>query len=190
MGWDQAILDAVAAHRAGWATTPARGLMTAGRSIGTYVAVAVVTLGVAWRYRAWRPVVCSLVAAMVATGLAEFAKELIGRSRPPADLAAVSAGGLSMPSSIGALTAAAATPLVLAGMRSATRAGRSLAALLAIGTVTVGACMVYLGAHWPSDVLVGWALGSTIGAVLFHLATARTRGQTSTTSRPSSSRTG
>jgi hypothetical protein len=56
MGWDQAILEAVAAHRAGWTTTLARGLMAAGRSIGTYVAVPVVTLGVAWRYRAWRPV--------------------------------------------------------------------------------------------------------------------------------------
>ena len=85
------------------------------------------------------------------------------------DLAIVDAGGLAMPSSIAALTAAAATPLVLAGLRNATPAGRTMAALLLTGTVAVGVCMVYLGAHWPSDVLVGWALGAAIGAVLFHL---------------------
>jgi membrane-associated phospholipid phosphatase len=205
MNWDLTIMEAVADHRVGWITALARGLMAAGQPIGTYLAAAVLALVIAWRYRAWLPVVCALLSSAVATGVAGAAKELIGRPRPPADLAVVAAGGLAMPSSIGALTAGAATPLVLAGLRSATRAGRSAAAALISGTVAVGLCMVYLGAHWLSDVLVGWALGAAIGAALFHLfrladdrlRRARDerprdwndRRQTSTTRSPSSSRT-
>jgi undecaprenyl-diphosphatase len=34
----------------------------------------------------------------------------------------------------------------------------------------VGACMVYVGAHWVTDVLAGWALGGVIGAVVGWIA--------------------
>jgi membrane-associated phospholipid phosphatase len=169
MDVDRAVMEAVAAHRTGWATALAQAVMAVGQPLATYFAAAAVAIVLAWVYRAWRPVVATLVATMVAIAVADVAKDLIGRPRPPADLAIVDAGGLAMPSSIAALTAAAATPLVLAGLRNATPAGRTMAALLLTGTVAVGVCMVYLGAHWPSDVLVGWALGAAIGAVLFHL---------------------
>ena len=32
--------------------------------------------------------------------------------------------------------------------------------------VVVGAAMVYLGAHWLTDVLVGWAVGAGVAAAL------------------------
>lgn len=166
MAWDLAIMEAVAEHRIGWVSTLARGLMAAGQPIGTYLAAAVVALLVAWRYRAWLPVGTSLLASVLATGVAGAAKDAVGRPRPPADLALVPATGMAMPSSIAALTAAAATPLVLAGWRSARGLARTAAVVLAVGTVTVGLCMVYLGAHWLSDVLAGWALGAAIGVAV------------------------
>jgi undecaprenyl-diphosphatase len=169
MDWDRRLLELLAAHRTNGVSAVARGLMDAGQPAVTYVAAAVAALVFAWVYGAWRAVAAAMLASVVATGVAEFAKELIGRHRPPASLALVPADGFAMPSSIAALTAAAATPLLLWGLRSGRRSAQVIVVLLAVGTVLVGASMVYLGAHWLSDVLAGWVLGAVIGVAALWL---------------------
>lgn len=81
-------------------------------------------------------------------------KPVIGRPRP--ELGAV-VGGDAFPS--GHATQAAAVMLtcafVLAGRRRS-----PLVWAAAVAAALVGISRVYLGVHWPADVLAGWALGA------------------------------
>ncbi|MGY2083188.1 phosphatase PAP2 family protein [Blastococcus sp. SYSU DS0539] len=169
MDWDLAVLEALAGHRTGWADALALGLMDAGQPAATYVAAFLVAVVFAAVFRAWRAVGAALLASVAATALAEYGKEFVGRPRPPAELALVPTDGFAMPSSIAALTAGAAVPLILWGLRRADPVGRLVVAVLAGGVLLVGVSMVYLGAHWVSDVLAGWALGALLGVLAARL---------------------
>jgi undecaprenyl-diphosphatase len=69
--------------------------------------------------------------------------------------------GLSFPSTHATDTAAAAAILTWGAPRLSP-VGIGLALL-------VGISRVYLGVHWPTDVLAGWALGAAVGLALLAL---------------------
>ena len=98
-------------------------------------------------------------AALAGTGAADVLKLIVQRPRPPYPYWLTHASGYSMPSSVAAITAAAvvATFLCLApGERMLRRLvgwGGGFLAFLAGGAV------VYVGVHWPTDVIAGWVVG-------------------------------
>ena len=101
---------------------------------------------------------------VIAQVAAEMLKHWIGRPRPELilqhDLVYSSSfpSGHAMMSPVIYLTLAA---FLAAG--ESRRAVKTLLVVLAAVLVTgVGVSRVYLGVHWPSDVLAGWALGSAI----------------------------
>jgi membrane-associated phospholipid phosphatase len=129
--------------------------------------ITVVVLTVAYvvaRNRSVLPVVTGAVAAGAAWLLANAAKAIADRPRPyevmaDAVLRQQPAHGTSFPSSHTAVTLAVAIALVpfLARPLAATGIGYA---------VLVGWSRVYLGVHYPLDVLAGAGIGMTVGSVI------------------------
>lgn len=140
-------------------------------SVGTLVSV---------RRRSWRPVSAVALAVGGAILLYDGFKDWIHRPRPPVADRLLSVSGWSFPS--GHATGAAAAFVILAVVLTSHRstrarvAGGTVAGLLVLA---VGVSRIYLGVHWFTDVIGGWALGGLWACVILAagLATAPTTGQ-------------
>ncbi|MFN2544161.1 MAG: bifunctional DedA family/phosphatase PAP2 family protein [Actinomycetota bacterium] len=131
-----------------------------------------VVIGVAWwlRRRTPRPLALVVMGWAGSVLLVHGIKALIDRPRPPASHFLVSATGPSFPS--GHVTDAVAlygllAALIASATPSWTRKVGAWAGAVIVG-LAVGTTRLYLGVHWLTDVLGGYALG---GLWLFTLLT-------------------
>ena len=140
---------------------------------GTVLALVVIAVaGLLLVQRLWLTAALVLVATMVGGALAGQAKYWVGRPRPELVDHLVQVTGLSFPS--GHATNSAIIYLTLAGLvaqvtpRRVVRRYVLLLALVLVGAI--GASRVYLGVHWPSDVLAGWCAGTGWAALWWWIA--------------------
>lgn len=156
---DRRIVDAVTQHREDASTDVARAVTTLGSAVVIVPVTVVVTLVLLLRHR-WRD--AAFLAASV-TGVALLVwlgKEVIGRSRPDPLGRLVAASGSSFPSGHSANAAACYGALAVILAMSATSPRVRIAAIIAGIAIpfAVGVSRVYLGVHWPSDVVSGWLI--------------------------------
>jgi membrane-associated phospholipid phosphatase len=163
VGWDLSlfrILDEVPAAAASVLTPLSHLFLPA----GIIVVIVVTVVYVVARNRSVLPVVTGVVAASLAWLLAHVAKAIADRPRPyqvvaDAVLRQSPAHGTSFPSSHTAVTLAVALAL-------APFLARPLAATGIGYAVLVGWSRVYLGVHYPLDILAGVGIGMTVGGVI------------------------
>ena len=128
----------------------------------TLVRVLLFLPGVLWLLHrgAYRTVVWVLTAILLVAPLTELLKETFGRVRPDFDLGGARYESLSYPSGHSSGIATLVTvALLLAWPLLAPHARRWALALGVAVVVLVGLTRMWLGVHYLSDVLGGWALG-------------------------------
>jgi undecaprenyl-diphosphatase len=149
-------------------------------ALGGFAVLALVTMfavGYLLAIKRWGGALMLLVATLGGTAISEGLK--MGFNRPRPDLVAhiVETTSMSFPSGHAMLSAV--TYLTLGALIARTQESRQLrgyvlgAAILL--TLLIGASRVYLGVHWPTDVLAGWCLGAAWALVCWTAATWLTR---------------
>jgi undecaprenyl-diphosphatase len=165
--------DAVARTTHRWAVGE-RGLTHAFRILTDWVwdpvsmrlVGAAVAVWLVWRRSAWWTAVWLVTTCALGTLLQQALKAAVGRPRPVWPDPVDSAQYASFPSGH-AMTATVVCGLLL-WLLHHHGAGRTLrrvtTVLAALSVGGVGLTRVWLGVHWPSDVLGGWLLGATVVA--------------------------
>ncbi|MER5183195.1 phosphatase PAP2 family protein [Streptomyces sp. NPDC002896] len=123
---------------------------------------AATTVWLIWRYRAWWLALWVAGTCALGTAVQQSLKAAVGRERPVWPDPVDSAHYAAFPSGH-AMTATVVCGLLLWLLRlyGAGRAlWRAAVVLAVVSVVGVGLTRVWLGVHWPSDVLAGWLLGA------------------------------
>jgi undecaprenyl-diphosphatase len=168
---DAAAMHVVAAHRTATLTGAALNVTALGSPLVLTLFTALLALTLR-RLRHPRSAAVLVVAALGAALLTVGLKGAFERDRPAIVPRLVDATGFSFPSGHSLASAAIfGTAAVLVAVLARRRADRLLIA--AVGTallLAIGASRVYLGVHYPSDVLGGYSAGLAWAFVLLAAA--------------------
>lgn len=163
LAWDSAVHDVMVTHRVGWVTAVAIAVTTTGNTASAGVLALVAGALVAGRERWWHGAVAAGAWVVCCALVRLSASLLVARPRPPATDWAWTTTGLSMPSGHTTVSAVVSALFVLAAWRRGRGPWRwRLATVAVLWAAAVALTRVYLGVHWPSDVLAGWCLATAM----------------------------
>ncbi|MFF0284311.1 phosphatase PAP2 family protein [Rhodococcus aetherivorans] len=174
---DEPVLGWMVEHRDPALTAVAIAVTEFAGPVG--ITLVAVVAGLFWsrRSRSALPGAVLVGTVGVASVAETVAKSIVGRSRPPVATQVLLETDHSFPS--GHVTCATALLLLVVAMLGRERSGRYrwlLAVAATTAAVFVAATRVYLGEHWPTDVLGGLLLGALaamVGATVYSVLAAR-----------------
>ncbi|MDF2721517.1 MAG: phosphatidylglycerophosphatase, partial [Paenibacillus sp.] len=116
-------------------------------------------------YRKWLEPLLLLINLAIAFGLYKGLKELFERPRPSVE-ALIEASGYGFPSGNALLSSAvygfAAYALYRLWSKRHPMRSRTAAAIGILLVLAIGVSRVYLGVHYPSDIIAGYCLGTAL----------------------------
>lgn len=164
---DRSAVDVVERIRADWLTEVERVVTALGSGLVASIVVALAAAALVWR-RHWSELGMLLGASVVIAIAVPELKDAFDRPRPPDALVATE--NAAFPSGHAAFSTVYAwlALIVAVRLRPGWTGGVSLVTAGIALTAAIGLSRVYLGTHFYSDVVGGWALG----AIVFGVATA------------------
>lgn len=165
--------DPAETNRPSWLEIAAADITSLG-SIAVIALVSLVAAGYLLIHRNWSSVVLLVVSVGGGLRLGMWLKTDFDRPRPNLVPHAVEVHTLSFPSSHAMMSAV--TYLTLGALLAQSQSDRWHAVyVIAVATtltLLIGLTRVYLGVHWPTDVLAGWCVGSAWALVCWLAAAA------------------
>ena len=160
---DSPVLSFVVSHRVGWLTATMRQITRLGNEGLLLVVVVIAGSVLRRRTGSWRPLLILVAIAVGGVTIERVLKLVIARPRPPSRWMVVFESGWSFPS--GHATRSAAVYGGMACLTARLRAFGQRTQLMVWGLAIVlsfliGISRVYLGVHWPTDVVGGWILAA------------------------------
>jgi undecaprenyl-diphosphatase len=145
-----------------WALEEAVRDITALGSFAVLTLVTVLSLGFLIASKRYAEATTLAVTAVVGQILSETLKAFVGRPRPDLVAHIVDTTSASFPSGHSMMSAAIYLTIgaMLARVQPQRRLKTYIHVVALLLTVMVGMSRVYLGVHWPTDVLAGWCLGA------------------------------
>ncbi len=170
--FDLAIIDALRSPLMGDLLSPLRAITELG-STGAVIAVAGIAFAFAAAIGPWRHGLIAAITILVASIANSALKVAIRRERPDLLDPLIVERGFSFPSGHSALGMVAYGILAVLVSRSRLPKPWRTAIIVALGALValIGISRIWLGVHYPTDVLAGWAAGGVI--VLAYVALTR-----------------
>ncbi len=165
-----------------WLQVAARAVTSLG-SPAVLTLITVAALGFLALKREWRAALFLLGSICSGTAVSFALKDLVQRPRPDFVAAVAQTQTYSFPSGHAFLSAVTFLTLgvLLARVQHQAEVKIYLLAVAIAITVLVGISRVYIGVHWPTDVLAGWSAGSA-WAILCWFIAERLQARTTTAS--------
>ncbi|ADG99282.1 phosphoesterase PA-phosphatase related protein [Segniliparus rotundus DSM 44985] len=155
--------DWFVAHRVSWLDVVEKTISLFGSTTTVVALTMLFAAGLVWRARELRHAMYLAMTTTVGCVVLFSAKLLVKRDRPPRGEWLVDGPGYSFPSGHALLSAALATAILVLAVRRVQQIRVWPAIVLgALFSLFIGVSRLYLGVHWLTDVLAGWAIGTLV----------------------------